>query len=59
MTVMCYNRCFDILALIKSMKKCPAIKYEFFDLIKNLLSMNNDHFQFKSGQSDSMKKMCY
>ncbi|EEH17451.2 hypothetical protein PABG_00014 [Paracoccidioides brasiliensis Pb03] len=59
MTVMCFDRRFDILALAKNMEECPAIKREFFGLIKDLLSMNNDDFQFKPGQPDPMEEMCY
>ncbi|PGH28374.1 hypothetical protein GX50_08889 [[Emmonsia] crescens] len=59
MTVMCYNRRFDILALAKNMEECLAIKREFFDLIKDLLSMDNDDFQFKPSQPDPMEEMCY
>ncbi|EDN11266.1 hypothetical protein I7I51_03029 [Histoplasma capsulatum] len=59
MTVMCYDRRFDILALAKNMEECPAIKSEFFGLIKDLLSMDNDDFQFKPGQPDPMEEMCY
>ncbi|KLJ12943.1 hypothetical protein EMPG_12086 [Blastomyces silverae] len=59
MTVMCYDRRFDILALDKNMEECPAIKHEFLELIKDLLSMNNDDFQFKPDQPDPMEEMCY
>ncbi|OAX85527.1 hypothetical protein ACJ72_00065 [Emergomyces africanus] len=59
MTVMCYDRRFDILALAKNMEECSAIKHEFLSLIKDLLSMNNDDFQFKPDQPDPMEEMCY
>ncbi|EEQ85515.1 uncharacterized protein BDCG_08784 [Blastomyces dermatitidis ER-3] len=59
MTVMCYNRRFDIRALAKNMEQCPAIKHEFLDLIKDLLCMDNDDFQFIPGQPDPMEEMCY
>ncbi|OJD19825.1 hypothetical protein AJ78_00184 [Emergomyces pasteurianus Ep9510] len=58
-TVMCYDTRFDILAVAKNMEGCPSIKHEFFCLITDLLSMNNDDFQFKPGQPDPMEEMCY
>ncbi|EEP81105.1 predicted protein [Uncinocarpus reesii 1704] len=59
MTVMCYGGRFDILALAKNMEECPAIEREFLGLVKDLLSMNNDDFEYKPGESDPMEEMCH
>ncbi|WEW56510.1 hypothetical protein PRK78_001955 [Emydomyces testavorans] len=59
LSVTCYDRRFDILALAANMEECPAVQQEFLRLVADLLSMDDDDFEFIPGQPDPMEEMCY
>ena len=59
LSVTCYNRRFDILALAANMEECPAVQQEFLRLVADLLSMDDDDFDFIPGQPDPMEEICY
>ncbi|EFW20756.1 hypothetical protein CPSG_02599 [Coccidioides posadasii str. Silveira] len=57
LSVMCYDKWFEIPALAKILDSCPVIKADFLRLLDDLLSMDADNFEFNLDNPDTMEEI--